>query len=74
MQILRSPECYETFSAYLELCLDLSVDWLQRVYQFYCAERKEKKLETVGGLSMWLSFQKEMGLCGSTGSIISNRN
>lgn len=43
MQILHSSECHQTFKAYLELCPDLSVDWLQRVYQFYCADRKEKK-------------------------------
>lgn len=31
------------FDKYLELCPDMSVDWLQRVYQFYCSDRKEKK-------------------------------
>ena len=43
MQILESPGCHDIFKPYLELCPDLSVDWLQRVYQFYCADRKEKK-------------------------------
>lgn len=28
---------------YIELFPDLSIDWMQRIYQFYCSERKEKK-------------------------------
>lgn len=43
MQVLESPGCHEIFNSYLGLCPDLSVDWLQRVYQFYCADRDEKK-------------------------------
>lgn len=43
MKILESPRCHDVFNSFLELCPDLSVDWLQRVYQFYCADRKEKK-------------------------------
>lgn len=34
---------HEVFDRYLELCPDLEVDWMQRIYQFYCADRKEKK-------------------------------
>ena len=30
---------YEKFS---ELVQDLSIDWLQKIYQYYCADRKEK--------------------------------
>ena len=43
MQILESQECHDVFKAYFALCPDLSVDELQRVYQFYCADRNEKK-------------------------------
>lgn len=31
------------FDRYKELCPDLTVDWLQRVYQFYHADRENKK-------------------------------
>lgn len=37
----QNPTVY--FEKYKELCPDLTVDWLQRVYQFYHADRKEKK-------------------------------
>lgn len=37
----QNPTLY--FDRYKELCPDLTVDWLQRVYQFYHADRKEKK-------------------------------
>lgn len=33
-------ECYQKFK---ELVEDLSVDWLQKIYQYYEADRKEKK-------------------------------
>ena len=35
---------FKTFcDKYIELFPDLSIDWMQRIYQFYCSERKEKK-------------------------------
>lgn len=37
----QNPTLY--FEKYKELCPDLTVDWIQRVYQFYHADRKEKK-------------------------------
>lgn len=37
----QNPIIY--FDRYKELCPNLTVDWLQRVYQFYHADRKEKK-------------------------------
>lgn len=37
----QNPVLY--FDKYKELCPDLTVDWLQRVYQFYNADREEKK-------------------------------
>lgn len=41
--IVFSPNATSYYDRYLELCPDLSVDWLQRIYQFYCADRTEKK-------------------------------
>lgn len=37
----QNPILY--FDRYKELCPDLTVDWLQRVYQFYHADRENKK-------------------------------
>lgn len=37
----QNPIMY--FDKYKELCPDLAVDWLQRVYQFYHADREKKK-------------------------------
>lgn len=37
----QNPIMY--FDKYKELCPDLTVDWLQRVYQFYHADREKKK-------------------------------
>ena len=37
----QNPTAY--FDSYKELCPDLAIDWLQRVYQFYHADREEKK-------------------------------
>lgn len=37
----QNPTMY--FDKYKELCPDLTMDWLQRVYQFYNADREEKK-------------------------------
>lgn len=41
--LVMSGNCHGVFDAYLELLPDLSVDWLQRIYQFYCADREMKK-------------------------------
>lgn len=41
---------------YIELFPDLSIDWMQRIYQFYCSERKEKKQDyTPASLSKLLA-------------------
>ena len=37
----QNPILY--FDRYKELCPDLTVDWLQRIYQFYHADRENKK-------------------------------
>lgn len=42
-EAITSNDCSAIYDGYLKLCPDLSVDWLQRIYQFYCADRKEKK-------------------------------
>lgn len=33
----------EVYEAYLKLCPDLTVDWMQRIWQFYLADREDKK-------------------------------
>lgn len=33
----------KVYEQYLKLCPDLTVDWMQRIYQFYLADREEKK-------------------------------
>lgn len=43
MLALFSQNLTYYFEKYKDLCPDLSVDWLQRVYQFYHADREEKK-------------------------------
>ncbi|MEG2276654.1 MAG: N-6 DNA methylase [Odoribacter sp.] len=45
------------FDKYIELCPDLSLDWMQHIYQFYCADRNEKKQDyTPLSLSRLISF------------------
>ena len=43
LSVLFSQNRDKYFDKYKELCPDLTVDWMQRVYQFYHADRKEKK-------------------------------
>ena len=43
MSSLFSQNAPLLFEKYKELCPDLKFDWLQKVYQFYHADRKEKK-------------------------------
>lgn len=51
----QNPTLY--FEKYKELCPDLTVDWMQRVYQFYHADRKEKKQDyTPVSLSKLVAF------------------
>lgn len=42
MSSLFSQNAPLIFEKYKELCPDLKIDWLQKVYQFYHADRKEK--------------------------------
>lgn len=56
-KVLFSPDSASYFDRYIRLCPDLSVDWMQRIYQFYCADRKEKKQDyTPTSLARMLSF------------------
>ena len=44
LQIVQGQERDSIFDAYLELVdNDLSIDYLQRIHQFYAADRDEKK-------------------------------
>lgn len=55
----QNPTLY--FERYKELCPDFTVDWLQRVYQFYHADRKEKKQDyTPVSLAKLVSFLSYM--------------
>ncbi len=42
-EVVMNVNSHSIYDEYLRLCPDLKVDWLQRIYQFYCADRKEKK-------------------------------
>lgn len=54
---LFSTEVLYYFDRYIELCPDLTVDWLQRIYQFYCSDRKEKKQDyTPMSLARMIAF------------------
>lgn len=33
----------DTYEKFCDIVKDLSVDWFQMIYQYYCADRKEKK-------------------------------
>lgn len=56
-KILFSQESEKIFDRYLELLPDLSIDWMQRIYQFYCAEREVKKQDyTPVSLSRMIAF------------------
>lgn len=41
--LLSKNDIDSKFDAYIELCPDLDIDYMQKIYQFYCADRKEKK-------------------------------
>lgn len=74
------------FDKYMELCPDMSVDWLQRVYQFYCSDRKEKKQDytpvCLSRLMAFLTCSDEKivyDCCSGSGSLViqkwnTNRN
>lgn len=52
-----SQSCNSVYDKYIELLPDLSIDWMQRIYQFYCADRKEKKQDyTPVALSRLVAF------------------
>lgn len=41
--IIFGEQKKKVFDDYINLLPDLTIDWLQHIYQFYCADRKEKK-------------------------------
>lgn len=46
----------DIYQGYLKLCPDLKTDWLQKIYQFYLADREEKKQDfTPSSLAKLLS-------------------
>lgn len=55
--IIFSSKRNDFYEKYINLCPDLSEDWLQRIYQFYNADRQEKKQDfTPISLSRLLAF------------------
>ena len=55
----QNPILY--FERYKELCPDLTVDWLQKIYQFYHADRENKKQDyTPISLSKLVSYLSYM--------------
>ena len=62
---------------YRELCPDLSVDWLQKIYQFYLADREGKKQDytpiSLAKLTAALAFSKDdtvvYDCCSGSGSL-----
>ena len=58
---------------------DLSVDWLQMIYQYYCAERKDKKQDyTPKSLALFLSrligdSSETIDMCSGSGALTIQR-
>ena len=56
----------DKYSAFVSLAEDLTVDWLQKIYQYYQADRKDKKQDyTPKSLAEFMSL-----LCGSSATTI----
>lgn len=66
---------YEKHAAFCELVPDLDSDWLQRVWQYHLADRKDKKQDfTPKSLAMLLAELTDNGgdnidLCAGTGAL-----
>ena len=62
-----------------ELVEDLSIDWLQKIYQYYCADRKEKKQDyTPKCLAQFVSrligdSEKTIDMCAGSGALTIQR-
>ena len=70
-----NPSYY--FDKYTELCSDLSVDWLQKIFQFYHADRSDKKQDytpvmlarLVGMLTTSTKEKSVYDCCAGSGSL-----
>lgn len=62
-----------------ELVDDLSIDWLQKIYQYYCADRKDKKQDyTPKCLAQFVSrligdSEKTVDMCAGSGALTIQR-
>lgn len=65
--------------AFNELVDDLSIDWLQKIYQYYCADRKDKKQDyTPKCLAQFVSLligdsEKTIDMCAGSGALTIQR-
>ena len=65
--------------AFNELVDDLSIDWLQKIYQYYCADRKDKKQDyTPKCLAQFVSrligdSEKTVDMCAGSGALTIQR-
>ena len=77
-------ECLESkdidkIKAFNELVDDLSIDWLQMIYQYYCADRKDKKQDyTPKCLAQFVSrligdSAKTVDMCAGSGALTIQR-
>lgn len=74
-----SNDSVNYYDRYAELCPDFNIDYLQEIYQFYCADRKDKKQDytpvslsrLVAFLSLpYLSEKVVYDCCSGSGSLI----
>ncbi|EPU45481.1 N-6 DNA methylase [Streptococcus agalactiae] len=69
---------FNVYKKFEEMVKDLSTDWLQKIYQYYLADRKEKKQDytpkSLAKLMAKLALQKNDGLivdmCAGSGALI----
>lgn len=74
---IYSKDFFSFCNEYIKLFPDLSVDWMQRIYQFYCAERKEKKQDytpvslsrLVAALTVYNEEKSVYDCCAGSGSL-----
>jgi type I restriction enzyme M protein len=75
--LLESVSDTDKLKAFYDLvCGDLSVDWMQKIYQYYLADRKEKKQDyTPASLAQFMGLlagdSKEIvDMCAGSGALI----
>lgn len=74
---IYSKDFFSFCNEYIKLFPDLSVDWMQKIYQFYCAERKEKKQDytpvslsrLVAALTVYNEEKSVYDCCAGSGSL-----